>query len=66
MSSAARQVLAAFDSLPDNDREGLITELLIRCPIGAGALPDAALVEMGDELFRAYDAAEADDAAAAD
>ena len=61
MSDAAQQLLATFDALPDADREAVLAELLIRQPVGADDLPDAALVESADELFRAYDAEEAAD-----
>ena len=62
MSDTARQFLEAFDTLPEAEREAVVAELLIRHPVGAGDLPDAGLVELADELFRAYDAEEAADA----
>jgi hypothetical protein len=62
MTTAARQLLAAFDTLPDDDREAVVAELLNRHPVGAGDLSDAARVELADELFQAYDAEEAADA----
>jgi hypothetical protein len=62
MSTAAKRLLAAFDALPDDDREAVVAELLSRQPAGAGELPDTALVEMADELFRSYDAKEAGNA----
>jgi hypothetical protein len=62
MSTVAQQFLAAFDSLSDDDREAVVAELLLRNPVGSGALPDTAFVELADELFRAYDAEEAADA----
>lgn len=62
MSDTAQQLLDAFDTLPDDEREAVVAELLTRHPVGAGDLPDAALVELADELFRAYDAEEAADA----
>jgi putative addiction module component (TIGR02574 family) len=61
MSPIAQQFLAAFDSLSEYDRETVIAELLLRNPVGAGALPDTAFVESADKLFRAYDAKEAAD-----
>ena len=64
MSTAAQQLLSAFESLPDDDREAVVAELLSRHPVGAGELSDDALVEMADELFRGYDAEEEADAAA--
>jgi hypothetical protein len=62
MSTGAQQILAAFDALPDDERDTVLAELLTRRPIGAGELPDQALVEMAEELFLSYDAAEAADA----
>jgi hypothetical protein len=59
MSDVARQLLAVFDALPEAEREAAIAELLTRHPVGASDLPDVALVELADELFRAYDTDEA-------
>lgn len=59
MSAAAQTLLAAFDALPDADREVVVNELLSRHPVGAGELPDVTLLEMADELFQVYDAEEA-------
>jgi hypothetical protein len=64
MSAAAQQLLAAFDALPDADREAVVAALLTRHPVGGGAVSDAAFVELADELFRGYDAEEAADATA--
>lgn len=62
MSDAAQKLLADFDALPDVEREAVVAEILTRHRVGAGELPDVALVESADELFRAYDAEEAADA----
>jgi hypothetical protein len=64
MSAAARELLTAFDALPDPDREAVFHALLARQPFGEGALPEAAFTELAEELFLTYDAAEAADAAA--
>jgi hypothetical protein len=61
MSTAAQRLLAAFDALPADERDAVVAELLIRHPVGAGELPDAALVELAKERFLAYDAEEAAD-----
>jgi hypothetical protein len=61
MSAAALRLLAVFDALPDAEREAVLAELLVRHPVGAGELPDAALVELAEERFLAYDAEEAAD-----
>jgi hypothetical protein len=62
MSQTARQLLNAIEALPDAEREAVVAELLTRHPVGAGDLPDAALVELADELFRSYDTEESADA----
>lgn len=62
ISQIARQLLTAIEALPDAEREPVVAEHLTRHPVGAGALPEAALVELADELFRSYDAEEAADA----
>lgn len=62
MSQTARQLLTAIEALPDAEREAVVAELLTRHPVGAGDLPEVALVELADELFRSYDAEEAADA----
>jgi len=58
MSTAAKELLAAFDALPAANREAVLAALLTRYQVGAGDLPDAALVELADELFAALDAEE--------
>lgn len=63
MSAAVQELLAAFDALPESDRGEAVAAILARHPLGEGAIPDAGFVELADELFQSYDAAEADDAA---
>ena len=60
MTPTARQLLDAFDALPDADKHQVAVEILRRFA-GAveGDLPESALVEMADELFRGLDAEEA-------
>lgn len=65
MTVAARELLTAFDALPADERDAVIEALLLRRPVGAGDLPDAAFEQLADELFQSYDAAEAADAAPA-
>ncbi len=57
MTEAARELLDAFDALSPADREQVALEILRRTT--GGDLPDAALDELADELFRSYDAEEA-------
>ncbi len=64
MTATAQELLTAFDALPDAEGEAVLAELLRRRPSGGGDLPAEALDELADELFRSYDLAEADDAAA--
>jgi hypothetical protein len=59
MTISVQQLLDTFDALPDPDKHQAMVEILRR--VGAstqGDLPDAALVEAADELFRALDAEE--------
>jgi hypothetical protein len=57
MTATARKMLAAFDALPPGEQHQLATEILRRTA-GAGDLPEAALDELADGLFRAYEAGE--------
>lgn len=61
MSAAAQELLAAFDALPDSERDAVVRELLLRHPTGDDDLSDEAFAESADELFLTYDAAEAAD-----
>jgi hypothetical protein len=55
-----RQLLDSFEALPDADKHQAAVEILRRYGgTGEGDLPEAALVELADELFRALDAEEA-------
>jgi hypothetical protein len=58
MTEAAREVLAAFDALPPAEQQQVVAEILRRAA-GYGDLPEEALHQLADELFRAYDAEEA-------
>lgn len=62
MSSVAWEVIAAFDALPDTEREAVAAELLARHPAGAGEFADDDFIELADEVFSILDAAEAQDA----
>ena len=60
MNPAVQQLLDAFDALPAADKHRAAVEILRRTSSPAeGDLPEAALVEAADELFRALDAEEA-------
>ena len=60
MTATVRQLLDSFDALSDADKHQAVIEMLRRLPRAAeGDVPDAALVEAADELFRALDAEEA-------
>jgi hypothetical protein len=60
MTATARQLLDAFDALPETDKHQVAVEILRRFGAPAeGDVPEGALVEMADELFRALDAEEA-------
>ncbi len=58
MTEAARELLSAFDALSPTDQQDVAKEILRRATTG-GDLPEAALDELADELFRGYDAEEA-------
>ncbi len=60
MTTPVQQVLNAFDSLSEVDKHQVAVEILRRVSVlGEGDLPESALVELADELFRALDAEEA-------
>ncbi|MBV9126381.1 MAG: hypothetical protein JO112_23785 [Planctomycetes bacterium] len=60
MTATVRQLLDSFDTLSDADKHQVAIEILRRFGGAAkGDLPEAALVEAADELFRALDAEEA-------
>ena len=64
MSAAVRQVLDSFNSLAEADKHQVAVEILREfAGRGAGDLPEEALVEAADELFRALDVEEARHAA---
>ncbi len=60
MTETARQLLDSFETLPEADKHQVAVEILRRFA-GAveGDLPESALVEAADELFRALEAEEA-------
>ncbi len=60
MTTAVQQLLDNFDSLSEADKYQAAVEILRRASVfGEGDLPEPALVEAADELFRALDAEEA-------
>lgn len=63
MTAAAQQLLNSFDALPDGDKHQVAVEI-VRRVVGTAwsGLPESALVEAADDLFRALDAEEAGDA----
>ena len=58
MIATARELLAAFDALPLPERQQAAAEIMRRA-ISSDDLPEAALHQLADELFRSYDAEEA-------
>lgn len=58
MTAIAREVLAAFDALPSEEQLQVAVEI-IRRSSSSDELSVAALDELAGELFRAYDAEEA-------
>jgi hypothetical protein len=64
MTAAVRQLLDTFDALPEADKHQAGVEILRRVTAGAtGDLPESALVEATDDLFRALDEQESGHAA---
>jgi len=59
MTATAREVLEAFDSLPPAEQQQVATEILRRSA-GVGDMPEAGLDELAAELFRSYEAEEAE------
>jgi hypothetical protein len=60
VNTAVQQLLESFDALPEADRHRAAVEILRRASgTIEGDVPEAALVEAADELFRALDAEEA-------
>jgi hypothetical protein len=59
MTTAAAEFLKSFESLTPEVQREVLGELLRMVPAEYGPLPDDALTEIADELFRAYDEEEA-------
>ena len=63
MTTAVRQLLQAFDALTDAEKHQATAEILRRAAQSAPTeLPEEALAEAADELFRELDEREAADA----
>lgn len=63
MNTTVQQVLQSFDVLSESDKHRVAVEILRRVSAdAAGDIPESALVEAAEELFRALDAEEANDA----
>jgi hypothetical protein len=58
MTATARELLAAFETLSPTEKHQVAAEILRRSAPDDD-LPEAALAELADELFRSYDAEEA-------
>jgi hypothetical protein len=63
MTNAVKNLLNAFDALSDDDKQEAASEVLRRAlELESDGVPDEALLEAADELFRELDAREAADA----
>ncbi len=63
MTTGVRRLLDSFDALSETEKHEAAVEVLRRVQQEArGTVPDEALVEAADELFRELDAREAADA----
>jgi hypothetical protein len=58
MTTTARKLLEAFDTLPPEEQQQVAAEILRRAA-AAGDVPETTLDELAGELFRRYDAEEA-------
>jgi len=60
VNTAVQQLLESFEALPEADKHRAAVEIFRRVSAaGEGDMPESALVEAADELFRALDAEEA-------
>jgi hypothetical protein len=60
VNTPVQQLLESFDALPEADKHRAAVEILRRASATVeGDVPESALVEAADELFRALDAEEA-------
>jgi hypothetical protein len=55
MTLPVQQLLRSFDALPDADKHEAAVEILRRCAVAVGDVPDDALRQVADELFVALD-----------
>jgi hypothetical protein len=63
VNTRVQQLLDAFDVLPEADQHQAAVEIFRRVsPAIEGDVPESALVEAAEELFRALDAEEAEHA----
>jgi hypothetical protein len=63
VTTDVRRLLVSFDALSETEKHEAAVEVLRRLQhVAKGAVPDEALVEAADELFRELDAREAADA----
>lgn len=59
MTETAKRLLDTFDSLPQQEREEVVREILRRTALAEHpSLEDAELLALADEVFRALDQAE--------
>ncbi len=59
MNTVVQRLLEAFDALPEADQHRALVEILRRVSLTSeGNVPESALVEAADELFRSLDAEE--------
>jgi hypothetical protein len=60
VNSAVQQLLNAFDALPEADKQQAAMAIFRRVSAATeGDVPESALIEVAEELFRALDAEEA-------
>jgi hypothetical protein len=59
VSTSVQAILESFDTLSAAEQQEAVVEILRRVASAEGDLPERALLETADELFRALDAEEA-------
>jgi hypothetical protein len=62
LTTAVQELLNSFDALSKPEKQEAAVEIFRRVATDEGELPESALIEAAEDLFRALDAEEAADA----
>jgi hypothetical protein len=61
MSTATAQLIAAYEALSDDEKQGFVKDIFRRLPpVGSGAIDDADVAAAGDQLAALLDQEESD------